>query len=406
MRYLLIFFRLTVGLVLLFSGTSKLIDPVGTSLVVKEYLAAMHLGFVSGASGLFGVLLSLVEFVTGLALVMRMRMKIASSVALGLLSFFTLLTFWVWLFSPIEDCGCFGEAIHLTNFQTFLKNIILLIFIIPIFLKKNTFKNVIGVAGEWVFLGIYALSITIFTIVSWRTMPLIEFGDFRVGTNIHVKMIEMENGQKEGAENLMYIYEKEGVQEAFELENIPDSTWTFVDVKGAERELPVESFDFSLMGRSGDYITESLLSTTKPMLWCVVYDWDKYILSDRFGELEMLSKQVENVGGEFWVMTTHNDDGVDYPFNMAYSDYKTLISLHRSNGGYIYVEDAILVKKWPSGKFSAQKDLHILEEDPDMAMAHTKIKQQLIYEISIVVLLFSIAIVRYIAKLVSSRRKL
>ena len=137
MRYLLIFFRLTVGLVLLFSGTSKLIDPVGTSLVVKEYLAAMHLGFVSGASGLFGVLLSLVEFVTGLALVMRMRMKIASSVALGLLSFFTLLTFWVWLFSPIEDCWCFGEAIHLTNFQTFLKSIILLIFIIPIFLKKK-----------------------------------------------------------------------------------------------------------------------------------------------------------------------------------------------------------------------------------------------------------------------------
>ena len=114
-----------IGLVFLASGLLKLLDPVGTGLIVSEYLKFFHLGFLQGAAKPLGMALSLVEAVTGAALVAGVYRKLMAVVASVLILFFTVITFILWIANPEMDCGCFGEAVHLTHAETLLKNLVL-----------------------------------------------------------------------------------------------------------------------------------------------------------------------------------------------------------------------------------------------------------------------------------------
>ena len=118
--------RVIIGLILLVSGFLKLEDPVGTMLIVSEYLRFFHLSFLLPLAKAIGICFGFLEGFTGAALLCRVFQKTAINVCRWLLGFFTAVTLVLWLFNPSWDCGCFGEAIHLTHFQSFLKNIILL----------------------------------------------------------------------------------------------------------------------------------------------------------------------------------------------------------------------------------------------------------------------------------------
>ena len=149
MRYILFrmkrFCGFAVGFVFFISGLLKLVDPVGAGLVMKEYFKFLHLGFLEGLSLPSGVAFALAETIVGAGLITGVWRKIIAAAAVGLQSMFTILTLLLVIFKPEMDCGCFGEAIHLTHGETFIKNLILLslllIYFIPIKYLRRGKRN-------------------------------------------------------------------------------------------------------------------------------------------------------------------------------------------------------------------------------------------------------------------------
>ena len=210
---------------LIFSGFVKLLAPVGTSLVIKEYLEAFSLGFIAPASLVLGITLATLEFLTGTALLLRLRIRIFAWVAFLLLAIFTPLTLYLAVFNPISDCGCLGEAIHLTNWQTFFKNLILLPLALIIFIFRKKISEFRYPGWEWFFTILFLALALYIPIRTLTKAPLQEYTPYRAGSEVTagVKADAVPEFETE------FVYEKNGIQQTFDLENIPDSTWAYVE---------------------------------------------------------------------------------------------------------------------------------------------------------------------------------
>ena len=136
MKTLRTFSRLLIGVVFIFSGFVKAVDPMGSTYKFIDYFNAFHLSFLEGLALPLAIVLSSIELVLGVSLLLGYRMKITSWIVLLFIAFFTVLTFILAIFNPVSDCGCFGDALILTNWQTFYKNVLLKISILLKFQAK------------------------------------------------------------------------------------------------------------------------------------------------------------------------------------------------------------------------------------------------------------------------------
>src|SRR5690554_446971 len=182
------FARIIVGLIFIFSGFVKGIDPWGSAYKFSDYFLAMNLDWLQWAAFPLGVLLSLAEFTIGAALLFNTFIRFFSWLALLFMLFFTGLTFWIALKNPVTDCGCFGDAWVLTNWETFYKNVILLILSSFLFFNRNNVKQMSGFKTG---IFLFALTITAYistVIYSYRHLPIIDFRPFKTGTDIREAM--------------------------------------------------------------------------------------------------------------------------------------------------------------------------------------------------------------------------
>ncbi|MEF9986533.1 MAG: DoxX family membrane protein [Bacteroidales bacterium] len=129
--------RVLIGAVFILSGFFKAIDPIGGGLKIKEYLAAFHLGFIDFMDIPFAIMLAVAEFIIGVSILKGLRMKFFAIAVFWFMLFFTMLTLYSAIYNPVKDCGCFGEAVHLTNWQTFYKNIVLILAAWILYLQRN-----------------------------------------------------------------------------------------------------------------------------------------------------------------------------------------------------------------------------------------------------------------------------
>ena len=395
------FLRIIFGSVYIVSGFLKFIDPVGTSLIVNEYLQVMHLEFLSWGSLAFGIILSSFEFLIGISVLAGIRIRIGSFLGLIVSSFFTILTFVMAILDSIKECGCFGEAIHLTMWETFIKNIILTACIIPIFIYRKKFKQVAPEFAEWILIGIMAAFSIFVPVYSVINIPFAEFGHYKVGTNLSVKLTEMNNASQY---KTRFIYEKDGKQEYFDLDNLPDDSWTYVDsetiFEGDEKSL---TFDMSINDLTGESMAESLVNSEDPIFIFSAYYPDK--LKDGYWEkINEAFDSLYSAGAMPYLLVTTYEDIEEsviekYPSlsrSLMIGDFKTLISMVRSNGGAIYIRDGIVVKKW-SGKFLESSNMKsVLEKDPEVVTASECIKEHLFIELSILIIFIIIILFRYI----------
>ena len=176
--------RLIFGLTFILSGFLKLTDPIGTGLIILEYLAVFHLGFLNAASIGIGIALSAIEFLIGISILLGLRMRFFTWLGLGFISFFTLLTLYLAIFNPITDCGCFGEAIHLTNWETFYKNLVLLTCALVLFFNRKSFIPIAHAAVEWVSVGLFLSVALLIAIPTYYNIPQIDFTAYKIGTDL------------------------------------------------------------------------------------------------------------------------------------------------------------------------------------------------------------------------------
>ncbi len=327
------------GFVFFLSGIVKLMDPVGAGLVMDEYFSFLHLGFLSFSAKAAGVLFALAETVIGTALITGVWRKPTALCAIALQAFFTFLTLLLVIFNPEMDCGCFGEAIHLTHLQTFIKNIILLALLLAYYIPGSQ----LGEPGKkkYISFGIVTLSVLAFTVYSLIYIPLIDFTAYKPGA-------ELEAGAEVNADEMyesIFTYEKDGVQQTFTLGHLPDSTWTFLSVdtrlkKGYEESLTGLSFYDPANGEYKDN-----LATGAKVMTISVYD--THMSERKWSRIEAFISRASDAGFTVLLLCA-GEEGIPASLqNSTYiSDYKTLISLNRSNGGITYFHDGQLIRKW------------------------------------------------------------
>ena len=337
------------GFVFFLSGIVKLLDPVGAGLVMDSYFDFLHIGFMGPTSKFFGVMFALAETVIGTGLITGVWRKPMGLAALILQGFFTVLTLFLVIFNPEMDCGCFGEAIHLTHMQTFLKNIVLCILLATYYFPSSMLGR--NRKRKYASFGLVTVSVIAFTVYSLLYIPLIDFTAFKpaavlaAGENAEADLYEA-----------VFIYEKDGVKESFTLGHLPDSTWTFVSTETVLKEGHEDSsVNLSIRDAYGDYHDD--MAAEGKVLIVSVYDIDRK--KGRWAQTARFLDNAEKAGfrplllvsstaGQFAEMTAGLDPQTAAVLDrmVHYSDYKTLITMNRSNGGATFFCDGYLIRKY------------------------------------------------------------
>ncbi|MBR4228364.1 MAG: DoxX family protein [Bacteroidales bacterium] len=341
-----------LGMVYFIAGMLKLMDPVGAGLVVEGYLQFLHLDFLSFAAKCLGVGLALLETLLGAALIAGVWRRQVAAVTSILTAAFTALTLVLVIFNPEMDCGCFGEAVHLSHMQTFMKNILLCFLCAGAFLPVKDYGRTRK--SKVVAFCLVAATVALFTIMSLISIPLTDFTEFAPGATLNAEADDVAgsaNGAGDSKEEYYVIYEKNGQEGAFTLDNLPDSTWTFVRVENIERSIPDYEQSvpvFYISDAEGNYYNE-LLSEGKVMVLSV-YDVPGYKDSDKGAQF---LRDAEAAGFTALAVAREPISGLD----TYMSDYKKLITFNRSNGGATYLDDGEIICKWPSRRLPDSEEL-------------------------------------------------
>ena len=402
--------RLIIGLTFIFSGFVKIIDPVGGGLIIGEYFNIIGIGSHPFLYQTMGVALSATELLLGISILLGLKMKISCRVVLVFMAGFTLMTLVLAIFNPIHECGCFGEALKLTNWQTFLKNVFLLIFALLLYFQRDNFIPIAPKNWEWGFMGVYTILVILLSVYSYKHLPLIDFMDYNVGTDIKEKLSMSRSPEAPTLETTL-IYKKEGKVKEFTINELPDSTWTFVDSKTkTSSSEPLEGvINFAVSDREGNYVTDSLISIDGPLFITSVYNFERLTGSD-IDNIKLLNAKLKDLdlkhiilsGSSFMMIDSLSRDSLD--IDVFYTDAKTLLTLNRSNGGLIYLNDAVVTKKWSVNYLPVNSMRDILKEDPELIAAKSRIKEQLAAEIAAAIILLLIALMRYICKFVYTHK--
>ena len=340
------------GFVFFLSGILKLMDPVGAGLVMDSYLDFLHIGFLGFASKPLAFLFALAETIVGTAMITGVWRRITAIIALSLQGFFTLLTILLAIFNPVMDCGCFGEFIHLTHVETLVKNLVICALLSYAYFPMRNLGR--PLKRKYVSFGVVCTSVLAFSIFSLSRLPIIDFTDYEPGAQI----LSADANVADEAFDAMFIYEKDGVQQEFTLENLPDSTWTFVSTQTIQNK-DLKSSGATLSFYDNDKEYHDSLAVQGNVMVISIYDpqmrqkkWDAAVRmaenarESGFNPMILVAGTPEQIEGKV------TDDIPVY-----FSDYKTLITLNRSNAGATWLSHGYIIKKWGHRAYPDQDDL-------------------------------------------------
>lgn len=352
--------RILFGAVFLFSGFVKAIDPLGSTYKITDYLTAMGLEQLSILALVAAIALSAVELAIGLSMLTGIKVKLSGILGLLFMFVMTPLTLWIALKNPVTDCGCFGDAIKISNWATFWKNVVLLVMAIAIVCCNRYYRPYLKpLAGSLLFVG-YLLVGVVISCISLQHLPCIDFRPYKIGNNL-IEQMEVPEGAAVDQYKTTFIYEKDGVQQEFDETNYPwnDSTWTFVDQhselvqKGYEP--PVH--DFNIVTLDGDEITDLVLEAEHAYL-VVMYDLAKTDLK-QINKVKELYQRCNESDIMFHILTASLEDDIlqleeayDIPSSVfCQTDPITLKTIVRANPGIVELRLGTVVGKWNARDF-------------------------------------------------------
>jgi len=358
MKYIRLFSRIIAGAVFIFSGFVKAVDPLGSAYKFSDYFTAFKLGFLDFLSLPLGIFLSAFELVLGITLILGYRRKITFTVLMWFASFFTLLTLILALFNPVSDCGCFGDALILTNWETFLKNVVLMVFVLILYFGRNSGTFHGKAIGEWMVVVSLFVMASLFSFWNYRHIPLIDFRPYDVGTVIRDEM-EIPEGVPvdEYRTTLIYRNTETGKTSSFTMEDYPKDTvqWEFVtsESKLVKRGYEPPIHDFAIMDESGSDIVDEILSDPGYSLIMVSHNLGKAEQEALVNAREWA--QLEIVAGDFsfYAVTATPSSEVEsisselaLGYQFMAGDEIMLKTIIRSNPGFVLIKDGFILGKW------------------------------------------------------------
>ena len=370
--------RVILGLVFIFSGFVKAVDPWGGAYKIQDYFFAFDLSDMDLFAIPFSFLQAAVEFGVGVCLLIGIYRRFNSFLVLFIMLFMTPLTLYLAIANPVTDCGCFGDALVISNWHTFYKNIVLLIAAIIVFIWNRlmtpffTWKGYLG-ASLWIYIYIVSVSLYCF-----RYLPVIDFRPYKIGVNISEKMEFPADAEPDETE-IRLFYSKDRQIKEFTLDNYPqgDTTWTFVDTKIhiIKRGYQPPILGFSITNSNEDEITGDVLSNPSYTFLLIAHKLNEANDAnvDKINDIYDFSN--EN-GYDFYALTSSGkkeiqdwieNAGAEYPFCTA--DDITLKTIIRSNPGLLLIKNGTIINKWPNTCLPDDDKLNKLIEETNLGKA-------------------------------------
>jgi len=351
--------RILVGLLFIFSGFVKAIDPLGSAYKFHEYFTAFGMPFMEPLTLTASFILSAFEFSLGVCILLGAYRKITSFLILAFMLVMTVLTLYLAIANPVTDCGCFGDALVISNWETFIKNIFLLAAAVAIFIGCKLITPVLTKRSTWLgvlYSYIFILGISFYC---YLYLPILDFRPYKIGANIPQLMEIPEDAPRNQYERI-FIYEKDGVKKEFTIDNYPagDTSWVFVD---AESKLIKKGYvppihDFTITTLEGADITDIVLADTSYTFLMISSKLEK-ANDTNIDKINEIYDYSQIFGYQFYCLTASGsdvisewieDEGADYP--ICITDETTLKTIIRSNPGLLLLKSGTVINKWPHRK--------------------------------------------------------
>ena len=348
--------RALIALTFVFSGFVKAVDPIGTQYKIHDYLSAWGLDAWNAdwLTLTASIALSTAEFFIGMMLLFAIQRRVVSRLALMLMTAMTILTLWIYISDPVSDCGCFGDAITLTNGQTLAKNIVLTAAAIIMAIWPLEMARLIRKNTQWIVINYTVVFILAVSGYSLYYLPQFDFRPYHVGADIK-KGMEIPEGAEQPEFVTTFILEKDGQRKEFSLEEYPDSTWTFIDSRTVQTKKgyvpPIHDFSITTVDE-GEDITEEIVADKGYSLLLVSPHLEQ--ADDiHFDEINRLYDYTKQHGYRFLCLTASTEEaigrwkdrtGAEYQF--ANTDETTLKTIIRSNPGLVLLHNGSIKGKW------------------------------------------------------------
>ncbi len=359
-RLLTVLMRLVVGGVFIFSGFTKGVDPWGTGYKITDYLNALGMDQWVPAAFFIAVALAALEFMLGIAIALGSYRRSAPVVALVMMLVMTPLTLWLAVTGAVPDCGCFGDALHLSNWATFFKNILLLLGVIYLLMFNRSMPGVYGPAVHWVVMALSFAFIMAVAYYGYFHQPLIDYRPYPVGSHLVSAADDSAGDDAAGEDDFIFIYERDGQEQQFTIDSLPNEEdgWEYVTRFRANRpkgkvivQNPEADGNIAILDEEGENITIDVLTERRNNLLLLMPDLPQVGVVNSFAINELYdAATVTDVG--FIGLTPATEEEIEqwkdismatYPiYNMDDSELKMIA---RGNPAVVYLQDGVITWK-------------------------------------------------------------
>jgi len=356
MRFLREFSRIFTGLVFIFSGFVKGVDPLGTAYRLEDYFIAYGTSWADPLALGLSIALCSIEFLIGAALVLNLRMKLTSVMLLVVMSFFTILTLLDAIYEPVSDCGCFGDAIKMTNWQTFYKNIVLIVFAMIVFVERKKYLSGLSAKIQSIMLLLILSGFFWFSVFNYQHLPLIDFMEWKKGrdmtpdtdaeTHVYLTYRNIQSGETKEYLSPDYPWN----------DTVWLKDWAFVDQRTV---VTGETVPHGLLAEDeeGFDVTLSLIDSPEYMFIAVSYHLES-ASGNGISNLMQLKDSIESHGFGFAMLTSSLPEQVEEflnqhntEFPVYYADGVVLKSMVRANPGLMLFKSGVVIDKWHYNDF-------------------------------------------------------
>ncbi|MCD8317364.1 MAG: triose-phosphate isomerase [Paraprevotella sp.] len=362
--------RLLLAVTFIFSGLVKIVDPRGTQYKFEDYFQAF--GWTHWIPDFLplwsAVILSVFEFCIGIYMFFGIRRHTTCWLYLLFLCVMTPLTLYLALADPISDCGCFGDAVTLTNWETFGKNVFLLVMTVIVLRYRRLMTRFISERNQWM-ISFYSI-IFGFVLAGFCIyyLPVFDFRPYHIGADIPQEM-QIPKGAEEPEFVTTFVFEKDGVEKEFTVDDYPKDTasWHFVNSKTVQVKKgyvpPIHDFSITTWPDGND-ITEQVLAD-RGYTFLLVAPYLEYAEDSNIDRINELYDYCQEHGYAFYCLTSSSDEaiarwqdltGADYPFGLT--DGVTLKTMVRSNPGLILLKGGIVYNKWSCNELPKEEQLN------------------------------------------------
>lgn len=355
-RILLESTRVLLGVVFVLSGFFKAIDPMGASLKITDYIGSLlgsEWGWLIDLSMLIAVLVCVLEFVLGAFLLMGIYRRLVTRITFGLMIVMTIITMYIYWTGILPDCGCFGEVVKLSNGSSLVKNLILLPLSYWLMISARSLGHLFSRRERWLPAVLAILGITYFTYQNYYYLPYKDFRAYRIGYNLLEKIREDQDAYQAALfEGTKYVYQRDGEEQLFNLNELPDSTWTFVRLEQDEQLKSYKpTYFFELRNDEGEQIEEEVLRDSVGTILLLSINWIKADQT-KLSEINELYRYAQQRGYKFYGVSASTPEeeaewryqtGADYP--VLFADATTIKTMVRANPALMILKGGVIMDK-------------------------------------------------------------